>query len=232
MDCLRDLRSALLICGVALAAVPAHAQTPNMNNPGGPVVGMAHPRPPMPVPPPGVPGASNDNTGSSAPPAPSASSMSPNAALFDAINRGDLAEARDAIARGAQVDARNVLGMTPLEEAIDLNRNDIAFLLLSIVHEHSAAAASANSALSLNVPPAPAAVPTAPSSAGSPLNGSAGSVQDILLANQPPARPLPASAKPGAPRLPDPLAVEGSASPNPAVGFLGFGPRAGGATQN
>jgi hypothetical protein len=59
-------------------------------------------------------------------------SMSPNEALFDAINRGDLASARDAINRGAELSAHNLLDLTPLELSIDLGRNDISFMLLSM----------------------------------------------------------------------------------------------------
>lgn len=58
--------------------------------------------------------------------------LAPNEALFDAINRGDLGSARDAVNRGAQIDAQNVLGMTPLELSVDLSRNDITFFLLSM----------------------------------------------------------------------------------------------------
>ena len=61
--------------------------------------------------------------------------MSPNDAMFDAINRGDIATVKDALSRGAQLDARNVLGMTPLELSVDLGRNDISFLLLSMRSE-------------------------------------------------------------------------------------------------
>jgi hypothetical protein len=57
--------------------------------------------------------------------------MQPNDALFDAINRGDLRQARDAINRGADLGARNALGMTPLDLSVDLGRNDITFVLLS-----------------------------------------------------------------------------------------------------
>jgi ankyrin repeat protein len=58
--------------------------------------------------------------------------MEPNEALFDAINRGDIATARDALSRGADLHAHNILGMTPLELSIDLGRNDISFMLLSM----------------------------------------------------------------------------------------------------
>ena len=58
--------------------------------------------------------------------------LSPTDALFDAINRGDAASARDAVNRGANLGARNVLGLTPMDLTVDLARNDITFLLLSM----------------------------------------------------------------------------------------------------
>ncbi len=58
--------------------------------------------------------------------------MAPNEALFDSINRGDITAAREALGRGADLNAHNVLGMTPLDLSIDLGRNDISFLLLSM----------------------------------------------------------------------------------------------------
>jgi ankyrin repeat protein len=50
--------------------------------------------------------------------------------LFDAINRNDLASARDAVARGASLQATNLLGLTPIDAAVDQGRSDIAFFLL------------------------------------------------------------------------------------------------------
>jgi hypothetical protein len=58
--------------------------------------------------------------------------MEPTDALFDAINRGDINSARDAISRGADLHGQNLLGMTPLELSVDLGRNDISFMLLSM----------------------------------------------------------------------------------------------------
>ncbi|MCE2564367.1 ankyrin repeat domain-containing protein [Komagataeibacter sp. FNDCF1] len=58
--------------------------------------------------------------------------MNPTDALFDAINRGSLGAAKEALNRGADMTGHNVLGQTPLDMAIDLNRNDITFLLLSM----------------------------------------------------------------------------------------------------
>jgi hypothetical protein len=65
--------------------------------------------------------------------------MTPSEALFDAINRGDLPGARDAMNRGAQLEATNVLGLTPLELSVDLGRNDISFMLMSMRGDSAAA---------------------------------------------------------------------------------------------
>ena len=82
------------------------------------------------APPVAIPGA--EPSGEAAPASKNAAEMSPNDALFDAINRGDSAAARDALNRGAQLDTKNVLGQTPIDAAIEANRNDITFLLLSM----------------------------------------------------------------------------------------------------
>src|ERR1700757_1385559 len=71
------------------------------------------------------------------------SDMEPTDALFDAINRGDIGAARDAISRGADLRGHNVLGMTPMELSVDLGRNDISFLLLSMRGEDSGRGARA-----------------------------------------------------------------------------------------
>ncbi len=83
-------------------------------------------------PPPAIPGAQPDENAAVAPADKIAAEMSPNDALFDSISRGDLAAAKDALNRGAQLDAHNVLGQTPIDASIDLDRNDITFLLLSM----------------------------------------------------------------------------------------------------
>jgi hypothetical protein len=81
-------------------------------------------------PPPALPGAAS--VGGAAPASRLATDMEPTEALFDAINRGDIGAARDAISRGADLQGHNVLGMTPMELSVDLGRNDISFLLLSM----------------------------------------------------------------------------------------------------
>lgn len=207
----------------AIGSAQSFAQAgPMFANPGGPVVGSAHLAPVAPPPPPGVPGAAA-NTAVAAPSGAATAGINPTTELFEAINKGDLASARDAIGRGADLDAKSVLGMTPLEDAVDLNRNDIAFLLLSIAHEGGAAAGSASAAPTINAPPAPAAMP------GSGGAASSGSVEDILLANGN-TTPSVHSRAVGVPRAGRGAAVDppdgrvGNAA-SPSAGFQGFGSR-------
>jgi len=100
------------------------------------------------APPPAIPGAVS--AGEAAPATKNAAEMSPNEALFDSINRGDSAGARDAMNRGAQLEAKNVLGQTPIDAAIEANRNDITFMLLSLRNSLGAAAGRPVRAASLS----------------------------------------------------------------------------------
>ncbi len=122
----------ILVClSIVLSAAPAWAQFGGNNavsirpKSGDETVGPARAAPP-----PALPGAQSQGTVAPATKAPS--DMAPNEALFDAINRGDIAAARDALNRGAELNAQNILGMTPMELSVDLGRNDIAFLLRSM----------------------------------------------------------------------------------------------------
>ena len=131
--------------------------------------------------------------------------MSPNAALFDAINRGDIAAARDALSRGAQLSAHNVLGLTPIELAVDLGRNNIAFLLLSM--------RGAEGAGSGGPPPgqaqqAAAKAPPTPHRHGRRTEPSRATSPKVT----PPARPELAQ-----------LFAHDGGTPIPSIGFLGFG---------
>ena len=91
-------------------------------------------KPPVPAPD-AIPGATP--RAPAAPATKPAGDLSPTDALFDAINRGDIAAARDALNRGADLSGVNILGMTPMELSVDLSRNDISFLLLSMRGEDS-----------------------------------------------------------------------------------------------
>jgi hypothetical protein len=120
------------------APAPTWAQMGGIGQPGG---GLGQPgghsqmpksepeAPPLPAPD-AVPGAKARSPAAPATHAPT--DLQPTDALFDAINRGDIAAARDALNRGADMDGVNVLGMTPMELSVDLGRNDISFLLLSM----------------------------------------------------------------------------------------------------
>ena len=119
---------AALAAGVLVAPRPARRSS----SPGpASAVRPRTPGRPRRPPPPALPGARVSKE-MVAPPDRPPSDLQPNDALFDAINRGDIATARDAISRGADLNARNVLGMTPMELSVDLGRNDISFLLLSM----------------------------------------------------------------------------------------------------
>ncbi len=126
------------VAGAALAALLASATLAHAQGISGPLAGGGFsppvksndaPAAPKLPPPPALPGTAS--TGEAAPAEKLPSDLPPTDALFDSINRGDIASARDALSRGADLSGTNVLGMTPLELSVDLARNDITFLLLS-----------------------------------------------------------------------------------------------------
>ena len=155
-----------------------------------------------PAPPPALPGASSRGD-AVAPATRLPNDMSPNDALFDAINRGDVAAARDALSRGADLEARNMLGMSPMELSVDLGRNDISFLLLSYRGGDSSAGAPAATAQ------AQAATPPKPAKEA----GAKATRNATVL-------PVKATA-PAAPQTPRLFANDGG-TPVPNAGFLGF----------
>jgi hypothetical protein len=200
-------RLASLSLGVALSAIgisAARAQMP-MANPGTSSIGHraasqnAQEKPPE-ASPDAVPGAK-----ARAPAAPASKAvldMQPTDALFDAINRGDITAARDALNRGADLNGVNILGMTPMELSVDLGRNDISFLLLSMRGEDAGRGSRVD------------ARDTAP--AAKPKKGT----EVVRRGTQP--KPVPVAAKPVAtPKL---FANDGGA-PVPNAGFLGFDSR-------
>ncbi|NKE44369.1 ankyrin repeat domain-containing protein [Roseomonas frigidaquae] len=136
-----------------------------------------------------------------------AAGLSPNAALFDAIARGDLPAARDAVSRGANIESRNALGLSPLDAAVDQGRNEIAFYLLSARDRTRGSA------------PPPPSVPGQPSPAAA-------------IAASLAAAPPPAAARSRAPmNTPPTLAAEpvgaqlwagNGGAARPELGFLGF----------
>jgi hypothetical protein len=159
-----------------------------------------------PAPPPALPG-SRAEPAAAAPAQRTPTDMPPTEALFDSINRGDLPGARDAISRGADLQGTNVLGLTPLELSVDLGRNEISFLLLSL---------RGSSGFSANRPTEAAAAPKPPTRAER-VAAPQAERADRARRSQVAARPAIAPP-PQAPRL---FSGNGGA-PNPQAGFLGF----------
>jgi hypothetical protein len=139
-------------------------------------------------------------------PAESTANLSPTDALFDAINRGDLPAARDAVNRGAELTAVNVLGLTPLELSVDLGRNDISFMLLSMRDEDASSRATARN----GGEPAGAVF----RAGATPATKVVSHARVAAAYAQAPEEPVAA-----APRV---YSGNGG-SPIPAAGFLGFG---------
>src|SRR5579871_2486920 len=197
------IRTCVFVAGVVLAPGFALAQgvVPSLTN--GPIVkprDQTEQKAPQPA---AIPGAKPQ--GDAAPATQVPLDMPPTEALFDAINRGDMGSAKDAINRGADIFGRNILGMTPIDVSVDLGRNDITFLLLSM---------RGASAGELAPPP--------------PQRGGKGappprSARQVIEASA--TAPAPRGAKPVAmspPLAPRQYAGDGGA-PVPQAGFLGFG---------
>jgi hypothetical protein len=121
----------------------------------------------------------------------------PTEALFNAINLGDMDQVRAAVAAGADTGRRNVLGLTPLDLAVDLGHSEIAFYLMSLGRTSARPATAA---------PPPAASP-APRPAPPP--------------RAPVVRTAPAPTATGAVPM-APLWQGGGGAPVPEAGFLGF----------
>ena len=221
-------------CGLALAAMlsvslslPAGAQIAMPGAPlgagsiatGGRSHGAAPRQAPIPAPD-AVPGARSREP--AAPATRPAGDMQPTDALFDAINRGDMTAARDALSRGADLNGVNILGMTPLELSVDLARNDISFLLLSMRGEDGGRRPVAPGGDTAAF--APAGKTT---QAGKPAAGPGISHATARRRGRAPARgtshgttrPRVVATPAEAPKL---FANDGG-TPLPSAGFLGFG---------
>jgi ankyrin repeat protein len=165
-----------------------------------------------PAPPPALPGLQGRRAPAPIPADP-AVNLAPNEALFDAIARGDLAAAREAVARGADVGARNVLGLTPIDSAVDQGRTEIMFYLLSV-------RGSTRGGSGPPPPEAPAPPGGPAQAAGATARAGTAAARRGATENAAPAVAARAAAQtaPSGPRL---WAGDGG-SPLPSVGFLGF----------
>lgn len=181
-----------------LSATPALAQTNPGMEPAEKTKARVRALYERPVPPSALPGARLSEPGA-APAERPAAEMSPTEALFDAVNRGDVPAARDALSRGADIEQPNVLGLSPLDLAVDLGRNDMTFLLLSM----RGAASGARSALA-PVPPVTRTAVAAPKPTPAPVRAT---VERAPVVEQ--RRPARLAGNAG--------------TPVPQAGFLGFG---------
>jgi hypothetical protein len=195
----------ILAAPLLLAALPALAQGIGNAPAGGPAASRAQPPRPAAAPPPALPGLAARRAPEPIPGDPSRV-LSPNAALFDAITRGDLPAARDAVSRGADLDSRNVLGLTPIDAAVDQGRNEILFYLLS-------ARGSVR-----NPAPPPESRETARERQARERQVEAARAAAERQARRAPAPAAPREAAPASARL---FSGDGGA-PRPDVGFLGF----------
>lgn len=207
---LRAPRAALLTAVVLASAVPFAAKA-QLGTGGDMLTNAARNRTAAPLPqrapaPPALPGA--QSSGSAAPIQRVPLDMPPTEALFDGVNRGDIEAVRDALARGAELSSRNILGITATELAIDLGRNDIAFLLLSM--RGADRPRSARGGISTTT------------GAGGPAQASASTQR-----GQPQARPGPQPRATPARADTAPRSYPNDpGTPVPSAGFLGFDERA------
>ena len=156
------------------------------------------------APPPALPGAVPSDP--DAPTSHAPLDVNPTTALFDAVDRGDLTAAKEALSRGAELQATNVLGQTPIDMSIDLSRNDITFLLLSMRNADDGGATQL----------AVSGVQAGGAQAGGVQAGGVGRVGHLAVSphDQHPVEPASYTASPEA-------AAGGAAKPE--IGFLGFG---------
>jgi hypothetical protein len=192
-----------------LSSIAGGAPGGGVSRPGG--NGAAAAEKPAPPPPSAIPGAVARQP--VIPASKTSGDMDPNDALFDSINRGDIGSARDALNRGAELNATNVLGMTPLELSIDLGRNDISFLLLSMRGADSDSGPSSHNQASQLAPSLTKGKPAQMASQTRSAKTPTGKIRPM-------PHPTTVADKPAAtPKL---FAGDGG-TPQPQAGFLGFG---------
>jgi hypothetical protein len=192
------MRAPLALFGSALLlaawSLPAHAQFGGLGGGGAPAAAPAQRQPP-----PALPGLQQRRGLQPVPAQTSPEAMNPNDALFDGIARGDLVTVRDAVNRGADLRARNALGLNPLDAAVDQGRPEITFYLLSVRGGAGMASQGPPPGFDSRRPPSP-------------------------VRERPEPAPR-AERAPAAPRVPMlPVSTDGG-QPIPSIGFLGFDPR-------
>jgi hypothetical protein len=151
--------------------------------------------------------------------------LSPNDELFDAINRGDITAARDALSRGADLSATDAVGQTPVDLSVSLARNNITFLLVTLLHAGGGDITDAQG---------PMAQPPANTLGLSSKDQKAVSTPVGFFSPPPTAatkstrtkRYEPAAARSATSSSTTSAYAGGGGSPNAAAGFVGFGANA------
>ena len=117
--------------GLAPSAFAQMSPAGDMNAPK--IQPQANPETPLPA---AIPGAGDQNLPTSQSVA-KQQSGDPTTELFTAINANDYNSAQDAISRGADLNAQNTLGETPIDLSVALNHNSITFMLLAARNDSS-----------------------------------------------------------------------------------------------
>ncbi len=155
-----------------------------------------------------LPGVGNIGGIATAPKLAKTNSGDPTTDLFTAINANNYADAQDAISRGADLNAQDPLGESPLDLSIALNHNNITFMILSARNEAGASPTTNGPAYSLG---SPSKAPAKKTAATKPTVHTV----PVKMATVPaPAKPAP---------TPTSNAATDPGQANVSVGFLGFG---------
>lgn len=186
-----------LALGIALGVMtlPAYAQLSAQGMGGAGGGPKAQPEDQAPdIAPSGLPGLSSATQApATGPQLQRPASGNPTQNLFAAINGNNYAAAQQAVSQGADLNATNQFGETPLDLSIALNRNDITFMLLGTRNELMAQGGGGIMGAPLTLDNTPATHRTAPAG-------------------------KPRKAAPLVTKLPD-----NPGTPNLQAGFLGFG---------
>jgi hypothetical protein len=150
--------------------------------------------------------------------------LSPNDELFDAIDRGDVNAARDAIARGADLNATDAVGQTPIDESVSLGRNNITFLLVTLLHAGGSQITDAQGPMAMPPPNTLGLSAKDQTAAAAPVSF----FSPAAPAVERHAKSRYASAQTGTELAPAPAAsvpsyADNSGAPVPSAGFVGFG---------
>lgn len=153
----------------------------------------------------------------------SASLLSPNDELFDAINRGDITAARDAVARGADLTATDAVGQTPIDESVALGRNDITFLLVTLLHAGGGQITDAQGPMAMP-PPNTLGLSSKDQKAAATPVAFFGATSPTTTLHRHKKRYETAQASPEpSPALSTPSYSDSTGAPVPSAGFVGFG---------